>query len=259
MRPNFVSASYTSGLILKGFPETVPARLGCAWDGRRPRSVLCFLPYFDQHGDLAPARRKGRTMAEKLESGLTREQAFELLGTYNDDPFHISHGETLEGLMRYYAEREDPENVEFWGQVGLLHDLDWERWQDSETHTVKTAELLAEAGADPALAKSIQTHNSPNNPDLPKPELTMEKWLFATDELSGLIQAAAKMRPSGSVTDMEVKSLKKKFKAKAFAAGCDRDIIAQGAELLGMDLNELFASVLDAMKAIAPVGDIYAK
>lgn len=197
-------------------------------------------------------------MAEKLESGLTREQAHDLLVKYNDDPFHVSHGETLEGLMRYFAEREDPENVEFWGQVGLLHDLDWEKWQDDVQHTVKTAELLAEAGADPALAKSIQTHNSPNNPDLPKPELTMEKWLFATDELSGLIQAAAKMRPSGSVTDMEVKSLRKKFKAKAFAAGCDRAIIAQGAELLGMELGELFASVLDAMKAIAPVGDIYA-
>ena len=195
----------------------------------------------------------------RLESGLTRDAALDLLKKYNEDPFHVAHGETLEGLMRYYAEREDPENVEFWGQVGLLHDLDWEKWQDAVQHTVKTGELLAEAGANPALAHSIQTHNSDNNPELPKPEHIMEKWLFATDELSGLIQAVAKMRPSKSVADMEVKSLKKKFKTKSFAAGCDRDVIRKGAELLDMELDELFASVLEAMKAIAPVGDIYAE
>ena len=195
----------------------------------------------------------------RLESGLTRDAALDLLKKYNEDPFHVAHGETLEGLMRYYAEREDPENVEFWGQVGLLHDLDWEKWQDAVQHTVKTGELLAEAGANPALAHSIQTHNSENNDELPKPEHIMEKWLYATDELSGLIQAVAKMRPSKSVTDMEVKSLKKKFKTKSFAAGCDRDVIRKGAELLDMELDELFASVLEAMKAIAPVGDIYAE
>ena len=195
----------------------------------------------------------------RLESGLTRDAALDLLKKYNEDPFHVAHGETLEGLMRYYAVREDPENVEFWGQVGLLHDLDWEKWQDAVQHTVKTGELLAEAGANPALAHSIQTHNSENNDELPKPEHIMEKWLYATDELSGLIQAVAKMRPSKSVTDMEVKSLKKKFKTKSFAAGCDRDVIRKGAELLDMELDELFASVLEAMKAIAPVGDIYAE
>ena len=106
---------------------------------------------------------------------------------------------------------------------------------------------------------AIQTHNADHNPELPKPETRMEKWLYTVDELSGLIQAVAKMRPSGSVTDMEVKSLKKKFKTRAFAAGCDRDIIAHGAELLGMELDEVFAATLEAMKAIAPVGDIYAK
>ncbi len=198
-------------------------------------------------------------MADTLQSGLSREQAFDLLKTYNEDPFHIAHGETLEGLMRYYAQREDPTNVDFWGQVGLLHDLDWEKWQDEKLHTVKTAELLAEAGANPALAKSIQTHNSVNNPDLPKPELRMEKWLYACDELSGLIQAAVKMRPSRSVMDFDVRSLKKKFKSKGFAAGCNRDIIRQGAQMLDMELDELFASVIEAFKAIAPVGDIYAQ
>jgi lysyl-tRNA synthetase class 2 len=195
----------------------------------------------------------------KLQSGLTREQAFDLLKKYNEDDFHIKHGETLEGLMRHYAEKYDPENVDFWGQVGLLHDLDWEKWQDDQLHTVKTAELLAEAGADPYLAHAIQTHNSDVNTDLPKPEAKMEKVLFACDELSGLIQAAARVRPSGSVTDMPLKSLKKKFKDKRFAAGCDRDVIRMGAELNGLELDDLLAEVLDAMKAIAPVGDIYAK
>ena len=132
----------------------------------------------------------------KLETGLTREQAHDLLVKYNEDPFHVAHGETLEGLMRYFAEKHDPDNVEFWGQVGLLHDLDWEKWPDAVQHTVKTAELLAEAGANPALAHSIQTHNCDQNPELPKPEHVMEKWLYAIDELSGLIQAVAKMRPS---------------------------------------------------------------
>ena len=208
----------------------------------------------------ASAERDGESdMAKKLESGLTREQAFELLKKYNEDEFHIQHGETLEALMRYYAATYDPENVDFWGQVGLLHDLDWEKWQDEKTHTVKAAELLAEAGANPELAHAIQTHTSDRNPDLPKPERKMERMLFAADELSGLIQAAARMRPSGSVTDMPLKSLKKKFKDKRFAAGCDRDVIRMGAELNDMELDDLLASVLEAMKAIAPVGDYNAK
>ena len=187
-----------------------------------------------------------------LESGLTREQAFDLLRRYNEDPFHIRHALTLEGLMRYYAQRYDPDNVEFWGQVGLLHDLDWEKFQDAVTHTVKGAELIAEAGGTPELARAIQTHNSDNNPDLPAPTSKMECVLWACDELSGLIEAAVLMRPSKSVMDLEVKSLKKKFKDKRFAAGCDRDVIRKGAELNGMELDELFASVIDAMKAIQP-------
>ena len=188
--------------------------------------------------------------APALETGLTRDQAFDLLKQYNEDPFHIAHGQTLEGLMRYYAEQYDPANVEFWGQVGLLHDLDWEKFQDEVNHTVKAGEILAEAGAKPELARAIQTHNSDNNPDLPAPTAKMECVLFACDELSGLIQAACLMRPSKSVMDFEVKSLKKKFKDKKFAAGCNRDVIRRGAELMGMELDELFASVIDAMKAI---------
>ena len=196
-------------------------------------------------------------MADKLETGLTRDEAFALLNKYNEDPFHITHGETLEGIMRYFAERNDPENVEFWGQVGLLHALDWEKWQDATLHTVKTAELLAEAGADPALARAIQTHNSDLNPELPKPEHIMERYLYACDELSGLIQAAVIMRPSKSVMDFNVKSLKKKFKDKRFAAGCDRDVIRRGAEYLGIELDELFAITIEAMQAIAPDRDTF--
>jgi lysyl-tRNA synthetase class 2 len=195
----------------------------------------------------------------RLDAGITREAAHDLLVKYNEDPFHVSHAETLEGLMRHFAEKHDPENVEFWGIVGLLHDLDWEKWQDDQLHTVKTAEILAEAGANPELAKSIQTHNCDLNQELPEPTLKMEKVLWACDELSGLIQAAARMRPSGSVCDMPLKSLKKKFKDKRFAAGCDRDYIRKGAELNGMELDEMMGSVLEAMKAIAPVGDIYVK
>ena len=221
-------------------------------DSASIRDVLLF-PH------MRPERREAPTPTDgKLQTGLTREQAHDLLVKYNEDPFHVAHGETLEGLMRYFAAKEDPDNVEFWGQVGLLHDLDWEKWPDAVQHTVKTAELLAEAGANPALAHSIQTHNCDQNGELPKPEHVMEKWLYAVDELSGLIQACAKMRPSKSVTDMQLKSLKKKFKTKSFAAGCNRDIIRQGAEMLGMELDELFAATIDAMKAIAPVGDIYA-
>ena len=222
-------------------------------DSASIRDVLLFPHMRPEKRAAAPTPADG-----KLSSGLSREQAHELLVKYNDDWFHQRHGETMEGLMRHIAEREDPENVEFWGQVGLLHDLDWEKWQDDKLHTVKTAELLEEAGADPALAHSIQTHNSDNNEELPKPEHIMEKWLFATDELTGLIQAVAKMRPSGSVADMELKSLKKKFKNKKFAAGCDREVITKGAELLGIELDELLSKTLEDMKAIAPVGDIYA-
>ena len=193
--------------------------------------------------------------SEKLESGLSRDQAFDLLKKYNEDAFHIQHAETLEGLMRYYAEKYDPENVDFWGQVGLLHDLDWEKFQDPVQHTVKAGELIREAGGSEELVHAIQTHNSDNNPDLPAPASKMECVLYACDELSGLIQAAILMRPSKSVMDFEVKSLKKKFKDKRFAAGCNRDVIRHGAELNGMELDELFASVIEAMKAIAPDRD----
>ena len=197
--------------------------------------------------------------APSLSTGLTRDQAFALFRRYNKDPFHIQHAETLEGLMRYYAEKFDSENIDFWGQVGLLHDLDWEEFQDPVQHTVKAGELIEAEGGTPELVHAIQTHNSDNNPELPQPEAKMERVLYAADELSGLIQAAILMRPSKSVMDLEVKSLKKKFKDKHFAAGCSRDVIRHGAELNGLELDDLFASMIEAMRAIAPDRDEWLK
>ena len=197
-------------------------------------------------------------MAEKLETGLSRERAAELLAQHNKEPFHIEHGETLEGTMRYYARDIDPENEEFWGIVGLLHDLDWEEHDDDPVnHTVYAAEILQAKGATPELVRAIQTHNSGNNADLPKPELTMEKVLYAVDELTGLIGAAVLMRPSKSVMDFNTKSLKKKFKDKRFAAGCSRDVIREGADMLGWDLNDLFERTIAAMQSFAPDRDTF--
>ena len=181
-------------------------------------------------------------MAEPLTAGITRDRAFELLNEHNKDPFHITHGETVEGTMRYFAREFDPENEEFWGIVGLLHDLDWEEHEDDPmNHTIR----------------AIQTHTSDFNTSLPKPELQMEKILFACDELTGLIGAAVIMRPSKSVMDFTTKSLKKKFKDKRFAAGCSRDVISQGAEMLGWELPELFDRTIAAMQSFAPDRDTF--
>ena len=147
-----------------------------------------------------------------LDAGIAREAAFDLLKAHNQDAFHIEHGETVEQTMRYFAREFDAENEGFWGIVGLLHDLDWEEHDDDpENHTVYAADLIAAAGGSPELIRAIQTHNSDFNPSLPEPELQMEKVLFATEELTGLIGAAVVMRPSKSVMDFNVKSLKKKF------------------------------------------------
>jgi len=151
--------------------------------------------------------------------------------------------------MRYYAKKFDPENEEFWAIVGLLHDLDWEKWQDEMLHTVKTAELLKEAGVNMQVAHAIETHNSDNNTALPKPEHKMERVLWACDELSGLLGAVVLMYPSHSAQDLNLKSVKKKFKDKRFAAGCDRDNIRRGAELNGIELDDLLNSMIEAYKA----------
>lgn len=192
-----------------------------------------------------------------LEAGLTREEAFELLNDHNKDAFHIEHGEIVEGVMRYFAKEYDADNEDFWGIVGLLHDVDWEEYPTLEDHTVKGADMIKQAGGTDVLIQSIQTHNPHAHGHNKKPELQMEKILYATDELTGLIGAAIKMRPSGSVMDFTPKSLKKKFKDKSFAAGCSRDVISEGADMLGWELNELFDRTICAMQSFAPDKDTF--
>ena len=176
-----------------------------------------------------------------------REEALALLRRYNQEPFHLLHALTVEGTMRWYAnELGYGEQADFWAMVGLLHDIDFEQWP--EQHCQKAPELLREAGASGELIHAVVSHGYGLCADV-EPEHEMEKVLFAADELTGLIGAAAKMRPSKSVMDMEVSSLKKKFKDKKFAAGCSRDVIRQGAERLGWDLDTLFARTIEAMRS----------
>ncbi len=177
----------------------------------------------------------------------TREEAWNLLKEYNQEPFHLQHGLTVEGCLRYFArELGYGEEEDFWGMVGLLHDLDFEKYP--EQHCRKEAEILKKKGWDDRLIHAVASHGWPRCSDV-EPQEEMEKVLYAVDELSGLIGAAALMRPSKSVQDMEVKSLKKKFKDKHFAAGCSRDVIQQGADLLGWDLNKLFEQSILAMRS----------
>lgn len=179
---------------------------------------------------------------------MTRQEAWTLLTEFNKDPFHLRHGITVEGVMRWYAkELGYGDKEEFWGNAGLLHDLDFELWP--EEHCVKVRELLTERNADPALIRAIVCHGWGMTGSDVEPEHEMEKVLFAADELTGLIGAAALMRPSKSCTDMELKSLKKKFKDKRFAAGCSRDTILEGAKRLGWELDTLLERTLTAMAA----------
>ena len=180
-------------------------------------------------------------------SNLTREQALELLKQYNKEPFHIQHALTVEGVMRWYAkELGYAEEEEYWGITGLLHDIDFELYP--EQHCLKAPELLKEGGVGDDMIHSVCSHGYEICCNV-EPEEEMEKVLFAADELTGLIWSAALMRPSKSVMDMEVKSLKKKFKDKRFAAGCSRDVITKGAERLGWELNELFEKTILAMRS----------
>lgn len=175
---------------------------------------------------------------------MNRDEAFEILKKYNKEEFHIRHALTVEGVMRYFA-RENNEDEEYWGIIGLLHDIDFELYPDE--HCKKCVELLKENGIDDDMIRSICSHGYGICSDV-EPTENMEKILFATDELTGLIWAAAKMRPSKSTKDMEVSSLKKKFKDKKFAAGCSRDTIKKGAEMLGWTLEKLFEKTILAMR-----------
>ena len=173
------------------------------------------------------------------------EQAKELVMRYNKESFHIQHAETVSKVMGELAKEYDPEKVDFWRTVGMLHDIDFELYP--EQHCTKANEMLHELDVDEDVIHAVVSHGYGICSDV-APEKFMEKVLFATDELTGLIGAAALMRPTG-MSDMEPKSVMKKFKDKKFAAGCSREVISKGAEMLGMELSELVTKTLNAMKA----------
>ena len=182
-----------------------------------------------------------------MKDHISREDAFELLKKYNKDSFHIQHALTVEGVMKWYADELGyGEDAEYWGIVGLLHDIDFELYPDQ--HCIKAPELLREGGVQDDIIHAVCSHGYGITVDI-KPEHEMEKVLFAADELPGLIWAAALMRPSKSVQDMEVKSVKKKFKSANFAAGCSREVIRQGADMLGWELADLIEKTILAMRS----------
>ena len=184
--------------------------------------------------------------SNRLNPGLTRERAWELLTEYNKEPFHLQHAETLEAVMVYFARTLGYEDESlFWSLVGLLHDLDFEQFPDQ--HCIKTQEILEKEGVNPELIRAILSH-AYGQRTLIKPEHIMEKVLFATDELTGLIGATILMRPSKSTLDLKLSSVKKKFKDKKFAAGCSRDVISTGANMLGWELDYLIEETIKAMQ-----------
>lgn len=176
---------------------------------------------------------------------MNRTEALELLKKHNKEPFHILHGLTVEGVMKYFA-KEYGEDEIYWGIIGLLHDVDFEEYP--EEHCRKCIDILKEENYPDDVINSICSHGYGICSDI-EPQKQMEKILYATDELTGLIGAAVKMRPSKSVQDLEISSLKKKFKDKKFAAGCSRDIIKNGADMLGWELDELFEKTILAMRS----------
>lgn len=182
-----------------------------------------------------------------MNTNITKEEAWALLKEYNKDEFHLNHAKTVGFVMEYFAkELGYGDEAEFWGIVGLLHDLDFEMYPDE--HCIKVQEILNEKGIDEKIIHAVASHGYGLTAVTAKPEHTMEKVLFAVDELTGLIGAAALMRPSKSVSDLEVKSLKKKFKSTGFAAGCSREVIKQGADMLGWELDDLFQQSILAMR-----------
>jgi predicted hydrolase (HD superfamily) len=178
---------------------------------------------------------------------ISRDDAFELLRKYNKEPFHIQHALTVEGVMKWFAtEKGFEEDAEYWGIVGLLHDIDFEMYPDE--HCIKAPELLRQAGVGEDIIHAVCSHGYDITVDI-EPTHQMEKILYAVDELTGLIWATALMRPSKSVQDMEVKSVKKKYKNANFAAGCSREVIEKGADMLGYELSELIQETIYAMRS----------
>ncbi|MDR0494045.1 MAG: hydrolase [Treponema sp.] len=183
-----------------------------------------------------------------MEATISRQQAWDLLRQYNKEAFHLQHALTVEGVMRWYAKDQGLDGEEdFWGTVGLLHDIDFEQFPDQ--HCIKAPELLRGVGCGEELIHAVCAHGYGLTGVDAKPERLMEKILYAADELTGLIWAAAIIRPSKSVMDMEVKSVKKKFKTPVFAAGCSREVIEQGAAMLGWELDTLIEKTILAMRS----------
>ena len=181
---------------------------------------------------------------------MTREEAWSLLTEYNKDEFHLEHAQIVEKTMEYFAEKLGYEDEkEFWGIVGLLHDLDFEMYP--EEHCIKEQEIMRERGIDERIIHATASHGYTITVDI-KPEHIMEKVLYAVDELTGLIGAVVIMRPSKSVQDLELKSVKKKYKSKGFAAGCSREVIERGAEMLGWTLDELIIQTIEALRTFRP-------
>lgn len=177
---------------------------------------------------------------------MTREEAWDLLTEYNQDKFHLEHAEIVEQTMKYFARKLGySEEADFWGIVGLLHDLDFERYP--EQHCIKEQEIMRERGIDEKIIHATASHGYGITVDI-EPEHEMEKVLYAVDELTGLIGAVALMRPSKSVQDLELKSVKKKYKSKNFAAGCSREVIERGANMLGWELDELIVQTIEALR-----------
>jgi predicted hydrolase (HD superfamily) len=184
---------------------------------------------------------------------ITRKEAWELLTEYNQEAFHLKHAQIVEGVMRYFAVSLGySDEVDFWGIVGLLHDLDFERYP--QEHCVKGQEIMREHGLDERLIRATASHGYALTVDI-EPQHLMEKILYATDELTGLIGAVAIMRPSKSVMDLEVKSVKKKYKSPSFAAGCSREVIERGAAMLGWELDDLIGRTILAMRTLETQGD----
>ena len=182
-----------------------------------------------------------------MDSGITREKAWELLKEYNKEPFHLKHALTVEGVMKYFSRQLGyGDEEEFWGIVGLLHDLDFEQFPNE--HCIKEQEIMRDRGIDERVIRAAASHGYLLTVDI-EPIHEMEKVLYATDELTGLIGAAALMRPSKSVSDIELKSVKKKYKSKGFAAGCSREVIERGADMLGWELDDLISRTIEAMKS----------
>jgi len=185
-----------------------------------------------------------------MDAHITHDEAWKLLQEYNKDPFHLEHGQIVEGTMRYFARTLGyASDEEFWGIVGLLHDLDFEQWP--EQHCIKEQELMKDAGLSPEVIRATACHGYGITVDI-KPEHQMEKVLYATDELTGLLGAVSLMYPSKSVQDLNLKSVMKKFKTPKFAAGCSREVIQKGADMLGWPLEDLIQKTIDALKSFRP-------